>query len=168
MEQDTESVVVSVKRLLSQIDNMLADDADDWESYLPGAQSAISSLDRINFIRIPDRLPEQRWIVQILQDYAYHDSDEGAVRDIAEWCQAAWLRILRDHPGDFAALTGKLPKTPKLLNSSYMRDFLDPSRPKGFQIRLLCSFGQNWKILLTSMLGVSSHAVWSYDEQKSY
>lgn len=106
MEQDAESIVASVKRLLSQIDNMLADDNDDWQAYLQSARSAISSLDRINFIRAPNRLPEQKWIIQILQDYAYHDSDEGAIRDIAEWCQAAWLRILRDHAGDVTALTG--------------------------------------------------------------
>jgi hypothetical protein len=114
-EQDTEAIVASAKRVLTQIDTMLAEDADDWEAYLPGARSAVSSLDRINFIRVPNRLPEQKWIVQVLQDYAYHDSDEGAIQDIAEWCQAAWLRILRDHPGDVTALTGKLLKLLKVI-----------------------------------------------------
>jgi hypothetical protein len=115
MEQDTEAVVASVKGVLTQIDSMLAENADDWEAHLPGAQSAISSLDRINFIRAPNRLEEQKWVVQVLQDYAYHDSDEGAIQDIAEWCQAAWLRVLRDHPGDATALEGKVPKLLKVV-----------------------------------------------------
>ncbi len=104
-EDDTESTVNSVKRTLTQIGNMLAVDPDEWEDYIPSARQAMASLDRISFFR-QNRLPEQQWITQILQDFAYHDSDEGAIRDIADWCQSTWLRMLRDHPNDVVILTG--------------------------------------------------------------
>ncbi len=107
MEDDIEPWVENFKTLLTQIDNMLADDHDEWEDYLHAARSAVATLDRIHFFRMTDRLEEQRWIIQVLQDYAYHDADEGSIQDIADWCRASWLRILRDHPEDVDILKGQ-------------------------------------------------------------
>lgn len=107
MEADSEAILESVKRILSQINAVVAEDPDDWAAYLGRARSAVSSLDRIHFFRNTGRLAEQQWIIQVLQDYAYHDADEGNIRDIAEWCQASWLRILRDHPDNIEILTGE-------------------------------------------------------------
>jgi hypothetical protein len=78
----------------------------EWEIYLPVARSAIKSLEEVEYFSLPGRLAEQRWMVQVLQNYAYHDSDDGSIQDIADWCQASWLRILRDHPEDVESLTG--------------------------------------------------------------
>jgi hypothetical protein len=106
MADAADSVIESVKGALTSIGRMLTERRDDWESYLPAARSTISSLNEIDYFSLPGRLAEQRWIVQVLQDYAYHDSDDGSIQDIANWCQASWLRILRDHPDDVECLTG--------------------------------------------------------------
>lgn len=107
MEADSEAILESVKRVLAQIDSVVADDPEEWENYLGRARSAMSSLDRIHFFRDPSRLPEQQWLIQVLQDYAYHEADDGSIRDIANWCQTSWLRILRDHPDNVEILSGK-------------------------------------------------------------
>lgn len=106
MEGAADSVTESVRGVLTSIENMLTGHRDEWENYLPCARSAIISLDKVEYFSLPGRLAEQRWIVQVLQDYAYHDSDDGSIQDIANWCQASWLRILRDHPDDIESLTG--------------------------------------------------------------
>jgi hypothetical protein len=113
MEADAEAILESVKRVLSQIDAMLEEVPDEWDAYLGRARSIISSLDRIHFFRYPNRLAEQQWIIQVLQDYAYHDADDGSIIEVAEWCQTSWLRILRDHPDDVDILTGKHPQNSK-------------------------------------------------------
>jgi len=106
MEDATDSVTESVRGVLTGIENMLTEHRDEWENYLLAARSTIASLDEAEYFSLPDRLSEQRWTVQVLQDYAYHDSDDGSIQDIADWCQASWLRILRDHPDDVETLTG--------------------------------------------------------------
>jgi hypothetical protein len=106
MEDDTESLLNSVKSFLSRVDSMLSEDREEWEDYLRPARSAIAVLDRIHFFELAGRVAEQRWIVQVFQDYAYHDPDEGSVQDMAEWCRTSWLRILRDYPEDVEALIG--------------------------------------------------------------
>lgn len=107
IEDDIEFAVENVKTFLTRIDNMLLDNRDEWEDCLHAARSAITTLDRIHFFRMTDRLEEQRWIIQVFQDYAYHDPDEGFIADIADWCRTSWLRILRDHPEDVDILKGQ-------------------------------------------------------------
>ncbi|KAF4635496.1 hypothetical protein G7Y89_g2609 [Cudoniella acicularis] len=85
---------------------MLSSRPHEWEAYVPSAHSAMSTLDRLHFFRNPQRFAEQVWIIQGLQDFAYHDADSGRIRDIADWCQSAWLRILRNYPENVATLTG--------------------------------------------------------------
>lgn len=106
MEEDTESLVNSVKTFLTQLHDILVEDVDHWEDYLTPARSAITVLDRIQYFELPGRLSEQRWIIQVLQDYAYHNPDEGSIQNIAEWCRKSWLRILLDHPEDVETLIG--------------------------------------------------------------
>jgi len=106
MEDAAHSSTESVRDVLTGIENMLTEHRDEWENYLPAARSTISSLDEVDYFSLPERFAEQRWIVQVLQDYAYHDSDHGGIQDIVVWCQASWLRILRDHPDDVDILTG--------------------------------------------------------------
>jgi hypothetical protein len=106
MEDAADSIIDSVRNVLTDIENMLNDNRDQWENYLPAARSTIASINLVDFFGLTDRLAEQRWIVQILQDYAFHNSDDGSIQDIADWCQASWLRILQDHPDDVDTLTG--------------------------------------------------------------
>lgn len=102
----SESVLAKVKNNLTLLDEMLSDRPHEWEGWLSTARSAMSTIDAIHFFRDTGRLQEQTWLIQILQDYAFHDADEGCIRDIAEWCQASWLRILRDHTDDATILNG--------------------------------------------------------------
>ncbi len=106
MEDAASSITESLRGVLSSIRNMLVEHQDQWKNYLPAARSTMTSLDEIEYFSLPDRLAEQRWMIQVLQDYAYHDSDDGSIQDIAYWCQLSWLRILRDHPNDVESLTG--------------------------------------------------------------
>jgi hypothetical protein len=106
MEDVADSATESMRGVLTSIEKMLTENRNEWEHYLPAARSAITFLDEVDYFSLPDQLAEQRWIVQVLQDYAYHDSDDGNIQDIADWCQASWLRILRDHPDDVESLTG--------------------------------------------------------------
>lgn len=71
------------------------------------ARSAMTALDHLHFFRDPARYAEQVWIIQGLQDFAYFDADNGCISDIAEHCQASWLRVLRNYPESVDTLAGK-------------------------------------------------------------
>lgn len=106
MAETADSVIESIRGVLTRIEIMLTEQRDEWENYLPAARSTTTCLDEFEYFGLPDRLAEQRWFVEVLQDYAFHDSDDGSIQDIADWCQASWLRILCDHPDDVESLTG--------------------------------------------------------------
>ena len=78
------------------------------DAYLASARSAMNALDRIHFFREHHRLAEQIWLLNGLQDFAFHEGDNGFIKDVADWCQAGWLRVLRNHPDNVETLTGKL------------------------------------------------------------
>ncbi|RDL34515.1 uncharacterized protein BP5553_07643 [Venustampulla echinocandica] len=103
-----EGVIAQVKSIVTQLDGVLSSSPHEWATYVPSARSAMGAIDRIHFFRDRQRFAEQIWVLQGLQDFAYHDPDSGCIRDIAEWCQIAWLRILQDHPENLEALTGGL------------------------------------------------------------
>ncbi|RDW85008.1 hypothetical protein BP6252_02598 [Coleophoma cylindrospora] len=105
-DTSNEDLVEQVKTIITTLDNVVSNYADRIESYIPSAQSAMAVLDRIRFFREPNRLPEQIWIIQGLQDFAYHDADSGCIRDVAEWSQSAWLKVLRIHPENSQILMG--------------------------------------------------------------
>ncbi|RDW78146.1 hypothetical protein BP5796_05998 [Coleophoma crateriformis] len=105
-DTSNEDLIEQVKTIITNLDNVVSNYADRIESYIPSAQSAMAVLDRIRFFREPNRLPEQIWIIQGLQDFAYHDADSGCIRDVAEWSQSAWLKILRIHPENSQILMG--------------------------------------------------------------
>ncbi|TAQ91287.1 hypothetical protein B7494_g462 [Chlorociboria aeruginascens] len=105
-EQDPEGLVEQVKSIVTLLYGVASSCSDEWETYLPSARSAMTALDRLRFFRDPQRFAEQVWIIQGLQDYAYHDADNGCIRDIAEYCQASWLRVLRNYPENVDSLAG--------------------------------------------------------------
>jgi hypothetical protein len=99
-------LVEQVKSIVTLLYEVVSSRPHEWETYLPSARSAMTALDRIHFFRDPQRYAEQAWMLHGIQGYAYHDPDSGCIRDIAEWCQASWLRILRNFPDDVQTLTG--------------------------------------------------------------
>lgn len=105
-ETNSEDTIEQVKAVVNQLNGVMSSAPHDWETYLPSARSAMSALDHLRFFRDTQRYTEQVWILHGLQDFAFHDPDAGAIRDVAEWCQAAWLRILRNYPDDVETLTG--------------------------------------------------------------
>jgi hypothetical protein len=106
MDDETESLLATVKTSLSQVSQRLVDDGDHIEAYLPAVRSAIAFLNRIHYFRIPDRLVDQIWMIRVLQDIAYSNSDTGGIQDIADWCLTSWLGILHDRPENVDVLRG--------------------------------------------------------------
>ncbi len=107
-EENPEDLVEQVKSIITLLYEVVSSRPYEWEAYLPSARSAITALDHIRFFRDPQRFAEQVWMLHGLQDYAFHDADSGCIRDVAEWCQTAWLRILRNYPENVEVLTGTL------------------------------------------------------------
>lgn len=103
---DSEDVIEQTKQVITSLDDVVSNRPHQWETYLASARSAVTALERLHFFRDPARFAEQVWIIQGLQDYAYHDADTGCIEDIAEFCQASWLRVLRNFPENVEVLTG--------------------------------------------------------------
>lgn len=106
-DQNPEDLVEQVKSIVTLLYEVVSSRPHEWESYIPSARSAMTALDHLRFFRDPARFAEQVWIIQGLQDFAYHDADNGYIRDVAEYCQTSWLRILRNYPENVETLTGK-------------------------------------------------------------
>jgi hypothetical protein len=107
-EATSEDLVEQVKNIVNLLYEVVSSRPHEWEAYVPSARSAMTALDHLRFFRDPARFAEQVWIIQGLQDFAYHDADSGCIRDIAEYCQSSWLRVLRNYPENVDTLTGKL------------------------------------------------------------
>ncbi|CAG8950496.1 hypothetical protein HYFRA_00006993 [Hymenoscyphus fraxineus] len=105
-ETNNEDLVEQIKSITTLLYEVASYRPHEWETYVPSARSAMAALDRIHFFRDPKRFAEQVWILQGLQNYAFHDADSGCVRDVAEFCQASWLRILRNFPDNEQVLLG--------------------------------------------------------------
>ena len=106
-DQDPEDLVEQVKSIVTLLYEVVSSQPHEWEAYVPSARSAMTVLDHLRFFRDPARFSEQIWIIQGLQDFAYHDADNGCIRDVAEYCQRSWLRVLRNYPENVETLTGK-------------------------------------------------------------
>ncbi|KAG9248553.1 hypothetical protein BJ878DRAFT_412527 [Calycina marina] len=105
-EVDQEDLVEQVKSIVTLLYEVITTKPHEWETYVVSARSAMTALDHLHFFRDPSRYAEQVWIIQGLQDFAYHNADNGCIRDIAEHCQAFWLRVLRNYPESVDALAG--------------------------------------------------------------
>jgi hypothetical protein len=107
-DSDPEELIEQVKQIVATLDEVVTSRPYQWETYLASARSAVTALERVRFFRDPARFTEQVWIIQGLQDYAYHDADTGCIQDIAQFCQASWLRVLRNYPENSEVLAGPL------------------------------------------------------------
>jgi hypothetical protein len=54
----------------------------------------ISWINNSNILDGPDHYEDQVWMINQIQCVAYHDSDRGAVEDIAQWSIRAYLQVL--------------------------------------------------------------------------
>lgn len=108
-------MVEQVKGVVTQLNEVVSCNPHEWETYLRSARSALTALEHIRFFRDPARYAEQVWILHGLQDYAFHDADSGCISDIADFCEAKWLRILRNYPENVEILTGVYNPTGHLL-----------------------------------------------------
>jgi hypothetical protein len=100
--------VEQVKCIVALLCEVVSSCLQEWETYVPSARSAMAAFDHLHFFRDPQRFAEQVWIINGIQDFAFHDPDAGAIRDIARWCQAAWLDVLRNYRDNVETLAGRL------------------------------------------------------------
>ncbi|KAJ8061868.1 hypothetical protein OCU04_009659 [Sclerotinia nivalis] len=105
-EGNPEDMVEQVKSIITLLDEVVSSRPHECETYIPSARSAVTALEHIRFFRDPARFAEQVWIVRGLQSFAFYDADNGSVIDIADFCQNAWLRVLRNYPENVDVLTG--------------------------------------------------------------
>ncbi|OBT62996.1 hypothetical protein VE03_07627 [Pseudogymnoascus sp. 23342-1-I1] len=106
LSKESEANLANVKNNLELLNKMLSERPQEWEQWLSTARSAMRAIDAMRFLKDTGRLQEQVWLIQVLQDYSFHDADEGCIRDISQWCQSSWLRVLRDHPDNVTILRG--------------------------------------------------------------
>lgn len=104
-DSNSEDLVEQVKGIVEQLNDVTSRRPHEWGTYLASARSAITALDHLRFFR-EQRFAEQVWMLHGLQDYSFHDPDSGVIRDIAEWAQTSWLRVLRNYPENEEVLTG--------------------------------------------------------------
>lgn len=114
-DTNSEEMIEQVKSIVAQLNGVVASSPHEWETYLPSARSALEALEHVRFFRDPQRYAEQVWILNGLQDYAFHDSDSGSILDVADFCQASWLRILRNYPESVEILMGMFNHQDKFL-----------------------------------------------------
>ncbi|TGO34175.1 hypothetical protein BHYA_0209g00130 [Botrytis hyacinthi] len=105
-EGNPEDMVEQVKSIITLLNEVVSSRPHECETYIPSARSAVTALEHIRFFRDPARFAEQVWIIQGLQGFAFYDADNGSVADIADFCQNAWLRVLRNYPDNVDVLTG--------------------------------------------------------------
>ena len=106
-----EASIEDAKNIVNILYEVTASRPHEWETCLPSARSVLACLDRLRFLRDLARFTEQAWIIQGLLESAYHDTDNsrlGSNRDIAETCQASWLRVFRTCLNNIEFLTVKL------------------------------------------------------------
>jgi hypothetical protein len=61
---------------------------------LSTTRNIISWINSTNALDETDRYEDQVWMINQIQNVAYHDSDRGAVEDIAQWSIRAYLQVL--------------------------------------------------------------------------
>lgn len=118
-EGNPEDMVEQVKSIVTLLGEVVSSRPHECETYIPSARSAITAVEHLRFFRDPARFAEQVWIIQGLQDFAFYDADNGSVRDIVDFCQNAWLRVLRNYPENVDVLTGSFGKHPFVPNIPY-------------------------------------------------
>lgn len=79
----------------------------NWRNGVSAVRTCISYVDASQIMFNNSRLEERLWILNEVQQFAYHDLDAGGVKDLATWCEVEYNRILSTNPSHIGALRGK-------------------------------------------------------------
>ncbi|KAF8424592.1 hypothetical protein EV426DRAFT_665271 [Tirmania nivea] len=76
----------------------------NWRDGISAVRTCISYVNASQIMFNDSRLEERLWILNEVQQFAYHDSDAGGVKDLATWCEIEYNRILSTYPSHVGAL----------------------------------------------------------------
>jgi hypothetical protein len=85
-----ETTIATVNQIAIVIDTPL----NAWREHLPAARQITASLELANVAHEQIGRPQQIWLIDVLQRFAYSDTDSGGVSDITNWCLRQALTLL--------------------------------------------------------------------------
>ncbi|KAF2806923.1 uncharacterized protein BDZ99DRAFT_393927 [Mytilinidion resinicola] len=94
--QSFETVTATVNQIATVIDTA----PDQWREYLVAARQITAHLELTNVIHEHASRQWQIWLIDVLQRFAYSDTDSEGVPDIANWCLRQALTVLELAPGE--------------------------------------------------------------------
>lgn len=100
-----EQYIASAKAGLTSIRSIL--NTPNWRSGIPNVRTCISYINSSQLMLNKDRMEERLWILNEVQQFAYHDPDAGGVTELASWCELEYNRILAYDPNHVRALKGR-------------------------------------------------------------
>ncbi|KAF8477009.1 hypothetical protein BDZ91DRAFT_787615 [Kalaharituber pfeilii] len=77
----------------------------DWRNGLSTVRSCINYVNTSQIMLNDNRLDERLWILNEVQQFAYHDADSGGISELSSWCEVEYNRILSAFPCHVGALT---------------------------------------------------------------
>lgn len=102
----SEQYIASAKQGLINARSFLQ--TPNWRHGISAVKTCISYVNAAQIMFNDSRLEERLWILNEVQQFAYHDPDAGSVKDLATWCEIEHNRILSTNPSHVGALRGKL------------------------------------------------------------
>ncbi|KAL9111773.1 MAG: hypothetical protein Q9227_003832 [Pyrenula ochraceoflavens] len=100
-----EQLVAKAKEGAEFLLQILANQPNDHENYMPLATRVISYLEHSGIMTSSNQLQSRTWFIQALQRYATYDGDVDGSEDVARWCERQWNRLLQQNPENSTALT---------------------------------------------------------------
>jgi hypothetical protein len=99
-----------VRRLMSTVDLIAATldaNPDSWRDQLQAIRNITQSLELLDLQPDESRKQWQLPLIEVFQQVAYADADNGGVPDIGNWCLRQAVTLLQVYPGDVDLLTSK-------------------------------------------------------------
>ncbi|KAI5818749.1 hypothetical protein BZA77DRAFT_364042 [Pyronema omphalodes] len=107
MDYKTSSAYISAAQEgLTRVHKSLRSAPSHWRACTEAVQTSINYIDRSQIMYDPRRVEERIWFLNEVHLFAYMDPDSGGIREITEWCEYEWNRILVDDPRNVTAMTG--------------------------------------------------------------
>ena len=106
----SEQYIASAKQGLINARSYLQ--TSNWRHGISAVKICISYVNAAQLMFNDSRLEERLWILNEVQQFAYHDPDAGGVKDLATWCEIEYNRILNTSPSHVGALRGKFESSP--------------------------------------------------------
>ena len=79
----------------------------NWTHGTSAVKTCINYINASQMMFNDSRLDERLWILNEVQQFAYHDPDAGGITELATWCEIEYNRILSVNPLHVGALQGK-------------------------------------------------------------